>query len=70
MSRRFLRAIKTRMNMRNSKAHPPIAPTISGKKDDCPFESTLLLGFITGFGVVDDTAASKIEKFKFIKNIC
>lgn len=47
MSRRLFKAIKTRRNIRNNKAQPPMAPTISGK-NDCPlFESS-----DTGFVVV------------------
>lgn len=68
MSRRFLRAMKTSIKMRNSKAHPPIAPTMSGKNEDCPFVSTFVLGLMTGLGVDDVTKGSKKKTFKLTFN--
>lgn len=53
--------MKTSMKMRNSKAQPPIAPTMSGKNDDCPFVSTFVLGLMTGLGVDDVTKGSKMK---------
>lgn len=47
MSRRLFSAMKTSKKMRNNKAQAPIAPTIKGKNDDCPFESSIT-GFIVG----------------------
>lgn len=47
MSRRRFKAINTRMKIRKSKAQAVMAPTISGKNDDCPFESSFT-GLIVG----------------------
>lgn len=65
MSRRRFSAMKISKKMRKSSAQAPMAPTISGKNDDCPFESSLT-GLIVGWVVVGGDVGSdgKIMQLK------
>lgn len=57
MSRLRFSAMNTSKKIRKSKAQPPMAPTMSGKNEDWPFESSFL-GLIVGFVVVGGDVGS------------
>jgi hypothetical protein len=52
--------MKISIKIKNNKAHPPMAPTMSGKKDWL-LVSFLLLVFETGLSVVDVTIDSEMS---------
>jgi hypothetical protein len=68
MSRLRFRAIKTSRKIKKSKAQPPIAPTISGKNEDCPLDSSTTC-FSVGFVVVGGEVGSVKEKVTIIDSL-
>ena len=54
-------AMNTNKKIRKRRAHPPIAPTMSGKNEDCPLELSFV-GSMVGFVVVGGDVGSDDEK--------